>query len=132
MKLTAFAVGVLGIALFLITKAPMMSDRGTKPEAHCVSHLRQIDAMVQTWVLEHKNGTNLAPTWDHLAEYFSRTPRCPSGGIYTLSPMPQPPVCSVREHSVLFLAAREPWPHAVMTNLQTNAIETQAALQRRF
>jgi hypothetical protein len=66
----------------------------------CIGNLRLIYAAKQAWALE-KNKTDAdLPTEEDLLPYIKGGvfPACPSGGVYTIGTVGQPPTCSVTGH----------------------------------
>ena len=73
----------------------------------CVIHLREIAALKEQWGLDHQKTTNDVPTWDDLRPYMRPAnadwiPHCPSGGVYTIGRLGEPPTCSIggRDHTL--------------------------------
>jgi hypothetical protein len=66
----------------------------------CINNLRLIYAAKQAWALE-KNKTDAdIPTEQDLLPYIKSGafPTCPSGGVYTIGAVGQPPTCSIPGH----------------------------------
>jgi hypothetical protein len=77
----------------------------------CINNLRMIDAAKNEWALEHNAKTNDTPTWEDIKPYLERDPEhdkpfvkfdpksnlpiCPSGGVYTIGKIGEPPTCSL-------------------------------------
>jgi hypothetical protein len=62
--------------------------------------LRQIYAAKQEWALENNKSAGAIPTEQDIAPYIKldangNIPRCPSGGIYTIGAVGEPPSCSI-------------------------------------
>ena len=86
-----------------------------KPLSHsaasdCINNLRVIDAAKNEWMLVNHKTTNDTPTWGDIKQYIqdlerdkpymkldpkSNLPKCPSGGIYTIGRIGEPPSCSL-------------------------------------
>jgi type II secretory pathway pseudopilin PulG len=73
----------------------------TSPANACINNLRQIDAAANQFALEHHltNGDAINYPND-LTPYIKlnkdgKIPPCPSGGIYTLKKVGEPPTCSL-------------------------------------
>ena len=68
----------------------------------CINNLRMIDGAKAQWALEAQkpNGAIMAPA--NLLPYLPNNtmPTCPAGGIYTLNPVGQPPICNVPGHTL--------------------------------
>ena len=68
----------------------------------CINNLRQIDAAKQQWaaLMQKPNGAILTAA-DLLPFLPGNTmPSCPAGGIYTLNPVGQPPLCNIPGHAL--------------------------------
>jgi hypothetical protein len=68
----------------------------------CIANLRLIYAAKQAWALE-KNKTDAdTPAEEDLLPYIRGGvfPVCPSGGVYTIGPVGQPPTCSIPGHAL--------------------------------
>jgi hypothetical protein len=72
----------------------------------CVLNLHNIQMAKEWWMRGNDKTTNDTPTWDDLRECFERTgsglygvtnglPHCPSGGVYTIERVGEPPRCSI-------------------------------------
>jgi len=82
--------------------------RGGKSNA-CINNLRQIDAAKNEWTLEHNAKSNDVVTVNDMRPYIERErnnpfikldakgnlPKCPSGGIYSIGKIGEPPTCSL-------------------------------------
>ena len=66
----------------------------------CIGNLRLIYAAKQAWALEKNKTDTDVPTEQDLLPYIKGGvfPVCPSGGIYTIGPVGQPPTCSISGH----------------------------------
>src|SRR6266545_2883485 len=80
------------------------SDTASKP---CVMHLREIAGVKEHWGLDHSKTADDVPTWDDLRPYMpsgggDSMLHCPSGGVYTIGRLGEPPKCSIggRDHSL--------------------------------
>jgi hypothetical protein len=65
----------------------------------CRNNLRQIDAAINEFALEHKKHTGDSVTLADLTPYIKlngrgEIPGCPAGGKYTIGPVGTPPTCS--------------------------------------
>jgi hypothetical protein len=71
--------------------------------AACVNNLRLIDAAKQQWALENNRPAQAVPTPQDLLGYLPNKafPTCPSGGVYNINPLNQPPTCSTPGHSLV-------------------------------
>jgi len=81
-------------------QAQAAEERAAAQRTTCIGNLRLIYAAKQAWALE-KNKTDAdTPTEQDLLPYIKGGvfPVCPSGGIYTIGPVGQPPTCSVPGH----------------------------------
>jgi hypothetical protein len=78
-------------------------------EKACINNLRQIDAAKNEWALEHNAKSNGVVTIKDIRPYIERErnnpfikldakgnlPKCPSGGVYTIGKIGEPPACSL-------------------------------------
>jgi hypothetical protein len=78
-------------------------------EKACINNLRQIDAAKNEWALEHNAKSNGVVTIKDIRPYIERErnnpfikldakgnlPKCPSGGVYTIGVIGEPPTCSL-------------------------------------
>ena len=91
----------IGVIVFLAVNAAVLPRviraRNTSASNACVNNLRQIEGAKETWVVDNKNTTNDALTWDAIRPYLRRdeVPKCPEGGAYTLGRVGEPPKCSL-------------------------------------
>lgn len=84
------------IAIPNFVKAKQSSQRSA-----CVSNLRTIDGAKAVWALENKKVDGTVPSPDDLfgpGKPMQRLPVCPAGGSYSLSPVGEPPTCTVPGH----------------------------------
>jgi hypothetical protein len=106
-----FAICLFG--LFAWVASPnFVSDGRTGPGGKsnaCINNLRQIDAAKNEWALEHNAKSNDIITINDIRPYIERErnnsfikldakgnlPKCPSGGIYTIGKIDEPPTCSL-------------------------------------
>ena len=68
----------------------------------CANNLRWIDDAKKEWAQQSHQSSNAALTEDDLRPFFKRGnqepgpfPHCPSGGVYTLGAIGEPPRCSL-------------------------------------
>lgn len=68
----------------------------------CINLLRLIDAAKQQWALEKQKPAGALLTAADLAPYLKTPvlPPCPAGGVYTLNPAGQPPLCNIPGHTL--------------------------------
>jgi hypothetical protein len=85
------------------------SSHRTSPANACINILRQIDAAKSQWALEHNAKSNDVVTINDIRPYIEHErnnpfikldakgdlPKCPSGGIYTIGKIGEPPTCSL-------------------------------------
>ena len=97
----------LGVALLAIGVRWFVYARSESASNACVNNLRLIASAKDQWALEQHKTTNDEPTWKELLPYVgygpkNLLPRCPSGGIYTIGRIGEPPKCSIggRNHSL--------------------------------
>ena len=101
----------LGILAF-IAIPNFVSDGRNSPGGRsnaCINNLREIDAAKNEWALEHNAKSNDVVTINDIRPYIERErnnpfikldakgnlPKCPSGGIYTIGKVGDPPTCSL-------------------------------------
>ena len=105
-KTTNVLVAVLVILLLLAIGIPMfIKSHATISASACANNLRQIEAVKEEWALKNQKTINDIPTWDDLRPYLqpylphgfptNAAPKCPSGGIYTIGRIGEPPTCSI-------------------------------------
>lgn len=66
----------------------------------CINNLRLIYAAKQAWALEKNKTDTDTPAEEDLLPYIKGGifPVCPSGGVYTIGTVGQPPTCSIPGH----------------------------------
>jgi hypothetical protein len=113
--LVVLVVSIFAVLAFSFLDLFLAVDRSVSVETACSMDLNQLDGAVATWALEHNKGTNDTPTWaDICPEYLGDQPKCLKGGPYILTRVGEPPLCAVREHSVLFRTRwRKQWSVAL-------------------
>jgi hypothetical protein len=80
--------------------SPIIVYRPRSAARACENNLRQIDAAVNEFALEHKKHTGDPVTFADLTPYIKlnrngEIPGCPYGGKYTIGPVGTPPTCSL-------------------------------------
>jgi hypothetical protein len=84
--------------------APVPPPTITPEEARdlCIQNLQQIDAAKQAWALDNSKDATDVPTAQDLEPYLKGNliPACPSGGVYTIGAMNQPPTCTIAGHAL--------------------------------
>ncbi len=93
---------VLLCALFTLPCASiaLMKSSGnhSDPRAACIHNLRQLMGAKEVWALENNRKPGTATKWVDIvgADGCMKTrPECPTGGMYTLGNVEQPPRCSL-------------------------------------
>ena len=67
----------------------------------CINNLRQIDAAMQQFALEHGLTETNIVTVDEIAPYLKEPSlQCPSGGTYKIGKMSEVPTCSIPGHTL--------------------------------
>jgi hypothetical protein len=116
-KLSGVNIGVwVFVCLFVgVILAAIIIPNFVKPLAHssvndCINNLRLIDVAKHEWALVNNKTTNDTPTWEDIKRYIqdeahdkpyvkldpkSNLPKCPSGGVYTIEKIGEPPTCSL-------------------------------------
>ena len=109
------AVLLCFIALLVIPAG--VRDPWTSPSNACINNLRRIDAAKEEWALQHNSNTHDIVTIDDIRPYLERDldphgkpyitldangnlPRCPSGGVYTIGKIGEPPTCSIGTNAI--------------------------------
>ena len=82
----------------------------TSPATACINNLREIDGAKERWTLGHNAKPNDFITLDEIKPYLvpygqpngyikldakGNLPKCPSGGVYTIGKVGEPPTCSL-------------------------------------
>ncbi len=82
------------------TQAQAVEQAMASQRSTCIGNLRLIYAAKQAWALEKNKTDNDVPTEQDLLPYIKggAFPVCPSGGIYTIGAVGQPPTCSISGH----------------------------------
>jgi len=98
------------LGLFALVAIPnCIKEPNTSPANACINNLRQIDAAKNEWALEHNAKSNDVVTIKDIRPYIERErnnpfikldakgnlPKCPSGGVYTIGKIGEPPTCSL-------------------------------------
>ena len=100
---------VLSFLIAAITSFNQVGRHRTSPANACINNLRQIDAAKNQWAFEHNAKSNDIITINDIRPYIERErnnsfvkldakgnlPKCPSGGIYTIGKIGEPPICSL-------------------------------------
>jgi hypothetical protein len=90
------------IATALFQKQPVLQ---TSPP--CVNNLREIDAAVNQWALEHGKHAGDPVTLDEIKPYVikidrqGKFPSCPDGGTYSVTVVGAVPTCSLGKDSIM-------------------------------
>jgi len=68
----------------------------------CLNNLRQIDAAMQQYALEHNLSETNVVTAENILPYLiqAQIPQCPSGGTYVFGKLNEVPSCSVPGHAL--------------------------------
>jgi len=90
-------VGIIGL-LAAIAIPNFIKARTVSHKNVCINNIRQVNAAVQQWAMEMKQGPSAAVTADDVLPYIKRSVICPSGGTtfadsYTLTTVAEQPVC---------------------------------------
>jgi hypothetical protein len=93
------AVLILGLFFFV-------PSHGVDQQAWCNNNIRQIDAVIEQWTLEHKK-TNGTPVFaSDIAPYFKNgeLPKCPIHETYLFTNVGDVPVCSLpaNQHKIVY------------------------------
>lgn len=99
MKIVKIAALVVLFGLLIATAIPnFISMREHRVANACVNNLRWIQTCKAQWGAEHKMDSSAVPTITDLTPYLPGAeklfPTCPSGGVYTIGSLAQPPMCS--------------------------------------
>jgi hypothetical protein len=101
--------GVIFLLFAILAIPNFVRDPSTSPANACINNLRQIDIAKNQWALEHNAKSNDVVTINDIRPYIERErnnpyikldakgdlPKCPSGGIYTIGKIGEPPTCSL-------------------------------------
>jgi hypothetical protein len=105
-----FICFLAGVILAAIIIPNFVKPLSTSPYNDCINNLRVIDAAKNEWALVNNKATNDTPTWEDIRPFVhdeerakpylklapeSNFPKCPSGGIYTIGKIGEPPTCSL-------------------------------------
>jgi hypothetical protein len=108
--LWGMVVCLLGLfALVTIPNFFIGPSHRTSPANACINNLRQLDAAKEAWASEHNAKTNDLVTMNDIRPYIEHErnnafikldekgnlPKCPSGGIYSIRKIGEPPTCSL-------------------------------------
>jgi hypothetical protein len=103
MFVVSLLFGVVLFSVVVVASYLMPSDRCCSPVNACIANLKQLDGAKATWALEYSKQTNDVPAWTDIVgetNYFSRMPKCPSRGTYTLRSVGELPQCNVPGHVI--------------------------------
>ncbi|MFA5146060.1 MAG: prepilin-type N-terminal cleavage/methylation domain-containing protein [Candidatus Omnitrophota bacterium] len=94
-------IAVAVIAILLSIGLPQYAKtRFSSRKTVCINNLKQIDAAIDQWAIEHNISDGTMPT-DDVYNYIKNTARltCPSGGTYALHEVGSKPqvTCSLEE-----------------------------------
>jgi hypothetical protein len=101
-------LGVVCLVAIAFWKFAMLgwNGHGPSPRNTCINNLRQMDAAVQEWAIEHKKIPGDTPKWSELLgsngvpTYLKNPMVCPQGGIYNLGSVGGRPTCSIEGHDL--------------------------------
>ncbi|HSY17606.1 MAG TPA: hypothetical protein VK815_04690 [Candidatus Acidoferrales bacterium] len=97
------AVAMVGM-MSAIAIPNFVKARTTAQENACINNLRQLDAAENQWALEKGKKTGDPCTAEDLKPYVrlinGQLPKCPAGGVYTISAVGEVPTCSVPGHAL--------------------------------
>ncbi|MGQ9456524.1 MAG: competence type IV pilus major pilin ComGC [Armatimonadota bacterium] len=97
--LVEIMIVVLIISVLLSIAIPnFMRARETSRAKSCCSNLRQIETAKEQWAMDNKasDGDEVTGGINTLVAqgYLKQTPKCPSGGTYTINPIGTNATCS--------------------------------------
>jgi hypothetical protein len=106
--------GVIFLLFAVLTIPNFVRDPWTSPANACINNLRQIDSAKNQWALEHNAKSNDIVTINDIRPYIEsernnsfikldakgNLPKCPSGGIYTIGKIGEPPICSIGTNAI--------------------------------
>jgi hypothetical protein len=110
-----FKVGLICLFVGFVAYIIMPNNIGSRKSSPawnanmCINNLREIDAAKNEWALENNAKSNGIITINDIRPYIERErynpyikldakgnlPKCPSGGIYTIGKIGEPPICSL-------------------------------------
>jgi hypothetical protein len=94
---------MVGFVFYFLTVITLNFQEGrhrTSPANACINNLRQIDAAKNEWALEKGISNGIVATENDIKPYIKldskgNLQKCPSGGIYTIGKIGEPPTCSL-------------------------------------
>jgi hypothetical protein len=92
---------VLDIFLVTVIGSRLYDAHITAQHNTCIANLKQIESATVSWAMETKRGAHETPTKQDLIGttlYIKKEPKCPCGGVYTLSAPADKPTCSYPGH----------------------------------
>ena len=94
---------IIGILLAIAVPNFMKARESSRTKA-CVANLKQIDAAIEQWAMDNKaTGTTDVALADLVGAdlYLTKTPECPSSGVYGTTTVNADPTCDVAGTHVL-------------------------------
>ena len=103
--LCAFGLMVFGGLWLWLSTPSYISYRLGEMAALCRSNLLVIGNAKELWAAEHDRGlrTKDPLTRTDIRPYFDNQqmwPKCPSGGVYTIGKVSEPPTCTIKGHKL--------------------------------
>jgi prepilin-type N-terminal cleavage/methylation domain-containing protein len=89
------------VALLAVIAIPnFLQSRQTANRTACISNLRQIEEVSQTWAMEHQKAVDSPVTYSDIIPYLNGSVSCPAGPkdflkSYSLATVADPPTCLI-------------------------------------
>src|SRR4051812_44580652 len=105
------AIGCVCIALMAGTVSLVFRTITRKHTEMCVDNLRAISGVKMAWADQNRKMQTDTPSWSDLRPFFENRSEmcrqgaelhCPSGGIYTIGRVQDPPLCGISKHNEWF------------------------------
>ena len=96
------AAWVAGLVVLLYVLAVFVLSNHFWHAMPCEHHLSVIHYATEAWARDHQKSNSDVPTDSDLfgpGKYILEKPRCPEGGVYTLSCVTNRPKCSIPNHN---------------------------------
>src|SRR5438105_2528074 len=95
-------LGVICLIAVALCNIAVSNWNGHRPSPRnaCINNLRQLDAALQEWALEHNKVPGDTPKWSEITNYLRRPMVCPQGGIYNLGSVGGRATCSIMGHDL--------------------------------
>ncbi len=98
--------GLLILAILVVGAAVLIpytvSEKQDLSIQKCVKNLREIDKAMRLWQLDNAKSMDAPVTFAEIVEYLAEgvSTNCPSGGIYVVTGLTNPPACTIPGHAL--------------------------------